>query len=59
MKKLLFDMINVSKSFGGAESTAETVLFYYLNPLCILNNANFNIINISIKNHFINVLYNS
>jgi len=30
--------------------------FIYVNPLCILNNANFNIVDISIENEFINIL---
>jgi hypothetical protein len=44
-------------------SKAEKLLFLssmnsYLDPLCILNNACFNIINVSIKNKFVNVLNN-
>jgi hypothetical protein len=42
---------------GNANNFKHSIELYYLNSLCILNDANFNIVYVSVKYKFVEALY--
>ncbi len=49
----------VIRAYVKNQGTEKEYKNIYKNPLCILNNADFNIVNLSIEDKFVNILYSS